>query len=188
MKLTLLPGETKTQNLQGSQFYFESGTGKIKVEFRGGEAREYELSAGQGFFVSNGGRFNGLEITNLDASVQNIDFDISDGNKFDNRAKIDTTGVMNVKVVQGAKPTSRTFPAVITLAAGVAQQILGVDLTRAKANIYFSALTYLGADNTVNASNGYPINAGSDMGDENTAALWAFSPTGGTVNLMIEVY
>lgn len=188
MKLTLSPNESKTANMAGRQFYFESGTGKIEVKLVGGEGRRYELYAGEGFEMPEGTRFSSVEIVNLDASIQTVEFDISDGNKFDNRAKIDTSGVMNVKVVQGAKPTSRTFPAVITLAAGVAQQILAVDLTRAKANIYFSAQTYLGADNTVTAANGYPINAGSDITDENTAALWAFSTTGGTVNIMSEGY
>lgn len=188
MKINIAAGATVPLTLQGHQFYYESGSSQIKVRYSGDESREYYLYAGQGFKVAKGGRFNWLEITNLSGAPLEVEFDISDGEKFDNRAKIDTSGVMNVSVVQGAKPTTRSFPAVITLAAGVAQQILAQDVTRAKALLYFSAQTYLGSSNSVNAATGYPINAGSDVPDENTGALWAFSTVGGTVNIYTEGY
>lgn len=183
MRISLGPLESKSFTLQGGRFYYEKGLYLIRVKIvAGGDAREFDLYPGQGFNNEPGqDRFHALEITNLsDAESQDIDFEVSDRQKFDNRATIASTGdaLPVVLTYYNARAVNK-----IIVPAGVATQVLVSDASRAKAALHFSGGDcFLGIDNTVDA-NDFPISNGSDWVDENTAALWVFSVSGCTVHV-----
>lgn len=87
MKITLAAGESKPVTLSGAQFYYLSGSGKIEVKIvAGGNARTFELSPGMGFRNDDSELpFYGVEIRNLFGSSQDIEFEISYRQVFDNR-------------------------------------------------------------------------------------------------------
>lgn len=202
MRLTLGPSETKKSSIQGGRFYYEKGDYQIRVKIvAGGDAREFDLYPGQGFNNEPGqDRFHALEITNLnDSESQTIDFEVSDREKFDNRATIASTGdTLPVKVVDGsidlnglvqivaAGGVSRDN-VVVPVAAGAVVQVLADDINRLKALLYFAGDCYIGKDNAVSAANGFPITGGSDLVDENTAALWVYSAAANSVRVLTDL-
>jgi hypothetical protein len=187
MKLSFQAEEQKNLTLQGARVYYEKGEHKLIVKIIGGaDAREFELYPGQGFVCNSGERFYGLDIKNT-GDAQEVEVEISDREKFDNRATIASTGdALPVEVVAGAIDlngllqlvnnggSSRAL-SVVLVAAGAKVQLLGVDTDRLKAALNFSADCFLGLDNTVSAATGYPVAAGTDWVEENTAALWVYS-------------
>lgn len=93
MKITLVAGEIKPVTVAGGQFYLLDAFGKMSVKIvGGGDAREFELSAGMGFKIRGDERFFALDIKNISGVDQTIEFEISDRDVFDNR----TVGIVEV--------------------------------------------------------------------------------------------
>lgn len=192
MRLEIAALETKTVTVQGGRLYYESGDGRINFRMvGGGDARDFNLYAGQGFVCNAGERFYALEIKNIENFDQEIEIEISDREVFDNRARIVASGdllpvvVSNDDVIEVVvtHSVSRGLNKA-TIAAGVATKLLNLDLARVKAVLYFVGDCYLGIDNGVTAANGFPVSSGSDLVDENTAELWVYSVAGCTVNVL----
>lgn len=196
MRLSFLSGDQKTLTLQGARFYYEKGLYKLNVRMVGGaDAREFELHPGQGFVCNEGERFYALEIKNL-GDVQDVEFEISDREKFDNRATIASTGdALPVEVVAGAIDLNGLLQlvnngganralSVVPVGAGAKVMVLDANTDRLKAALNFSADCYLGVDNTVSAATGYPVQAGTDWVEENTAALWVYSAGANSVRIL----
>lgn len=179
MNLRLGIGESKPVSVQGDNFYYSSGDYRIKVKVIGvSERREYELSAGQGFKLDS--RFSSLEITNLGIASQDIEFEATDAEVYDNRAVLANTSAMPVSI----SPAGSRLVGQMALPAGIATAVLPGDNDRIKTMLVFAGNVYLGFDNTVSAVTGFLWTGGSLWIDENTAALWAFSAAGTTVNMI----
>lgn len=181
MKLNLASGETEPLNLTGKNFYFSSGIYPIRVKVIGlSERREFDISAGQGFKFDDF-RFTNIEITNLGAATQDIEFEVSDAEIYDNRAVLSVGSSLPV-VVQSAS-ASRLVSS-DTLLATTAKEVLASDVNRVKAMLNFAGDVYLGHDNTVTNLTGFLWTGGSLWIDESTSSLWAYSVAGTTVKII----
>jgi hypothetical protein len=186
MILNLGANETKIQTLQGSRFYYEKGEHPINVRMiGGGDARDFDLYAGQGFVCEGrDDRFYALEITNK-GGAQTIDFEVGDREKFDNRATIASTGDALPVTVTGGSGLIQIVTnggtirgaGVVAIPANTATLLRPQNTDRIKIAFNFPANVFLGINNTVTAANGFPMSAGSIWVDENTAAIWIFSTT-----------
>jgi hypothetical protein len=178
MKLILEANETRNLTVQGARVYYEAGDNIINVRMIGGaDARDFDLQPGQGFVCIEGERFYGLAVTNGDVA-QVVELIYSDREVFDNRATISSGGA---SVPVTVKSSLNRVIRKETLSAGVAKELLTLDLTRKKAALYFSCDASLGVDGAVTVADGYPVTATSDLLDENLSALWAISALGGDV-------
>lgn len=102
MKLTIGAGLTEPLAVGGGRFYYESGTGKIRVRTIGNDPADFELSPGMGFQNRPDQiNFFGIEITNLEDSEQEIEFIVSYREVFDNRVTFGANGGSVPVVVQG---------------------------------------------------------------------------------------
>ena len=144
------------------------------------ERREFDISAGQGFKFDDF-RFTNLEITNLGAATQDIEFEVSDAEIYDNRAVLSVGSSLPV-VVQPAS-ASRLVSS-DTLIAATAKAVLASDVNRVKALLCFAGDVYLGHDSSVTNTTGYLWTAGREWIDESTAPLWVYSVAGTTVKIM----
>lgn len=108
-------------------------------------------------------------------ATQQIKVLVTDLPSTDNRltGEISVQGALDVVPSGG---TSRLLTKV-TLPVSTAHELLPLDLSRQKAIINFKFPVWLGVDNTVSASNGFYLPAGSDWIDENKAALWVYTTT-----------
>lgn len=190
MELILGDQERKTQTIQGGRFYYEKGESKINVRMiGGGDARDFDLHPGQGFVCKgDNDRFFALEITNL-GDAQTIEFEVSDREKFDNRATIAATGdALPVNVTGGAIDLDGLIQivnaggasraaGVVNVPANTATLLRDANINRLKLAAHFPVDVFVGINNTVSAANGFPMAANSKWIDENTAALWVFSVT-----------
>lgn len=93
METLIGPGLGQSISQQGGRFYYMGGRGEIEVKLKtGGDTRRFTLLPGKGIAMREGERFDGLEIVNLLGEAQQIEFEVSDREVFDNRV----TGVVEV--------------------------------------------------------------------------------------------
>jgi hypothetical protein len=197
MRLSISAGESQTVTIQGGRCYYENGEGRINFRMvGGGDSRDFNLYAGQGFVCNEGERFYALEIKNIELFDQDIEFEISDREVFDNRARIvATSDVLPVEVTAGSIDIGGLLSIVnqgglyvehskLALLAGVPKLVMPNDVARLKASLYFDVPVSLGGDASVTVGTGYPLTAGSDWGHENVGELWAISASAGNVYII----
>ena len=160
-----------TQN--GNYFRLLEGGADISVEFP-------DINIKTLFKVGLGVQFELFKSVRIKSNVnQKIVIAIALGRVDDSRL----TGSISAINKGGSTYSS---PAVISLAAGVAKEILVQDSSRMKASIQGDADIYLGADNTVTTVNGIKSAADVLTQVDNTAAVWAISANVTNVRVLEE--
>lgn len=81
---------------------------------------------------------------------------------------------------------SYSAPAVVSLVAGVAKEVLTLDTARFKANIQADADMYIGSNSAVTTATGIKIAAGAILEIKNKAALWCISASNTSVRTISE--
>ena len=119
-------------------------------------------------------------LTVLSAVDQSVDLKIGYGYFGDDRigGAVDVNGLLSVVNAGGSSRAAGN----VAVTAGVAIEVLPASLDRIAATVFFNVAGRLGFDNTVSASTGIPISAGSAWNDNNTAALWFYPLASGTVD------
>lgn len=93
---------------------------------------------------------------------------------------VDINGLISVVQSGGSTRTSKN----VEIPAGVAVEVLAVDLNRIEAEISFNGAGRVGFDNTLSAVTGFPVTAGSSWSDKNTGAFWFYSDEATTVDVI----
>ncbi len=182
MKLSLEVGEEKSVSIEGFGFYYKHGNGPIKVEILEQDGRVdqvSELLSGQG--ISGRKRFSQFSVTNLHSEpLENIEFYLGERDFVDNRMLADVDGLISVVNSGGSSRNTVSMP----VTAGNVYTLLSEDISRIKAELSFSCAGRLGFDfATVSEVSGFPVQNGGQWSDQNTAPLYFYATTNGTVDI-----
>lgn len=182
--VSLVSGVSKSLAVTGRYLRILSGEGDIDftVQYKGG-SMSAEIIAGIGIDLSypeDGSPFN--QVTFKSAISQDVKFLVSWFPSTDSRlaGDVDVNGLLQVVNSGGSIRDS----SVVAVPPGVATKLLNNDLARLKAALNFSADCYIGKDNAVTNLNGYPVFAGTDWVDENTAEFWVYSASAMSVRIL----
>lgn len=178
----LKAGQVKPWWGTGRYMRILTGHGDLEIQaiYNGGASQSSKIIAGIGVNLSDpesGAPFRGIYFTS--PTDQTIRVLVTHLESTDSRlaGDVDVNGVLSVVNAGGLYRENSK----LTLPAGVATKILAADVARLKAAVHFVPAVFLGADNTVDSSSGFPLSAGSDWVDENVNELWAYSVAGGDV-------
>ncbi|WP_341937203.1 hypothetical protein [Marinimicrobium sp. C2-29] len=124
MKTVIGAGLSQSISQQGGRFYYMEGLGEIEIKLKtGGDTRRFVLKPGKGIAMREGERFDGLEIVNLLNVSQEVEFEVSDREVFDNRV---TGSVYVIDANKEKSSAGKTFirPRVSVSAVGEYASIL----------------------------------------------------------------
>ena len=173
MNITLGVNESKALNLQGDIFWYRSGLDFIEVRLKkGGNTRAYRLDTGQGVnWQSAGfGRFESIEVKNVSAVTQTINFEATDAEIFDNQ--------ISGQIGNIVYPWPNASMAADATIATTATDNIAAGGSRARLRIQasFANPSFLRVGPGANASTGFELPPGGYWDFDNGLAIDVYNP------------